>query len=205
MSSSFTSNQNNLSFIDIPWLNATGGLYNSSQVLEYFYCSPFYDKNCKNEELRVQSICPTVDLLVAMEGIQYICDETPELPYNIGTPVFIVKKIERKSDQDYDLLDVFYCIEGTFYKSPDFFELIKARYQKLSHHVKTSFISLASNVKYDVDATFVFPDGQALASEKLMMRQLSNRYQHIMDQYPTMTGVYDDLDKLVASFRAKEV
>lgn len=197
MSVSATAQYNNVVFKDINWLNATGGLYNGSQVLEYFYRSPFFDKSSDNEALRMQGVGVDSAHLSKMKGIQYICDETLKNPYDMNSLLYVVKKIRRNNERNFDLLDLFYCIDGEFYKAPDFYELVKTRYSVTAHHIKSSFNTLVSNVQNSAESTVMFPAEQAVAQEKIVKRERAKRYHTVMTQFPSMSGVYNDLDLLV--------
>jgi hypothetical protein len=133
-----------------------------------------------------------------MIGIQYICDEAFQHLYNRESPIYVVKKIKRKSERSYDLIDIYYCIEGVFYKSPDFFELVKTRYQKFSHHVTSSFEALSDSVEYELQETVTFPDEREEAEKRKNMSS-GVFYEHsiISQHFPSMIGAFDDIEKHV--------
>ena len=72
-------------FEDRAWLLANPPL-RIDTVLEYFSRSQFYDKNCNNENLRMQ--CLDSSLLKKMQGIEYTV-----LPEQCEPPrLFVVRK-----------------------------------------------------------------------------------------------------------------
>jgi hypothetical protein len=143
-----------------------------------------------------------------MRGIQYICDEAFQHTYNRETPVYVVKKVKRQSERNYDLIDIYYCIEGVFYKSPDFFDLVKTRYQTFSHHVTSSFRALSDSVKYTPQETIIFPDEREEAEKRSTMSS-GVFYEHsiISQHFPSVTGAFADLDmhvKVMLEFDASK-
>ena len=63
--------------------------------------------------------------------------------------------------------------------------------------------SLASNVQYRAEDTVMFPEEKAAAQEKLVLKLLTTRYQAVMNHFPSMTGVFTDLDQYVNTLSVK--
>ena len=195
-------NQNNLSFIDVNWLQSTGGLYNSSRVLEYFYRTPFYDRSSDNEILLSQGVQADLEKLRTLNGVQYICDENNGISHSKDLQVHIIKKIKRKSERQHELIDIFYCIDGTFYKAPDFFELVKSRYQKISHHIISAYNKLTENVIYETEETNVFPEEIINEKNNAFIDKKKMQFQN-MGLYPSISSIFEDIDVHVNSLLKK--
>ena len=134
----------NLQYIDIQWLTHFG-LYRGN-VLDYFYTSPFFDTKSNNQLLRIQGVESrlSMDHLSSMIGLEYVLDDQ-----NIHEPhLYVIRKQNRESLKKYELLDIFYCLDGIIYQSPDMLELIRSRITKISLYLKRSFISLQSTTEY---------------------------------------------------------
>ena len=189
-----------LVFKDINWLNVTGGLRSPSQVLEYFYLSPFYDKTSDNEALRLQGVVNVgYEHLLDLRGTQYICNETVNDSHDSNIRLYVVKKIRRNSARNYDVLDVYYCLDGEIYKVPDIYELVKTRYQVTAHGIKEGFNALMSTFKNETNSTVMFPSEHVFTHEKALRRERSNRYNTVMSQFPGMNDIYNDLADVASS------
>ncbi|KCZ80342.1 hypothetical protein H312_02249 [Anncaliia algerae PRA339] len=86
-------------------------------ALEYFRNSPFYDKQCNNEILRMQmqyNANMKINInerLKEMVGVEYSFRE------NISN-IFIIQKSYRKDNEKTILLDLYYIMNGIVYKAP---------------------------------------------------------------------------------------
>ena len=86
-----------LSYIDVNWLQVNGGL-SQNNVLSYFYLSPFYNKNCSNEIVRLQ-FGNNMNMMLQMIGEEYVLDhECIDAPH-----LFVIKKQYRSSISSSDL------------------------------------------------------------------------------------------------------
>ncbi|KAI5191234.1 mediator of RNA polymerase II transcription subunit 6 [Nematocida minor] len=114
----------NTCFRDPIWLQHN--LLTSDSILEYFSFSQFYDKNCNNEVLKMQTMHSTLSgidgFLKKMCGIQY------SLHYAEEPSLFIIKKYERLSPEKVLMLDYFYIMHGTVYQAPTESEVSRTRY-----------------------------------------------------------------------------
>jgi hypothetical protein len=125
-------------FIDIAWLNRFG--LDTSNVLNYFYGSPFYDPNCNNEIIRAQGIKESH--LMKLQGIEYALDlQACKEPH-----LYVVKKVNRQSQTKVELLDVFYCLNGIFYQSPLALDVFHSRLLRSSWNLKRSLSHVHSVV-----------------------------------------------------------
>ncbi|KAI5186421.1 mediator of RNA polymerase II transcription subunit 6 [Nematocida homosporus] len=113
----------NTCFRDPAWLQ-----YNpltSDTVLEYFSFSQFYDRNCNNEVLKMQTqhstLATTGAFLEKMSGVQYVVHRAEE-PY-----LFIIKKCYRHTPEKTVTLDYYYVMNGTVYQAPTEKEVSRTR------------------------------------------------------------------------------
>lgn len=97
-------------FTDPYWL--AQNVLSRSNALEYFSSSPFYDKTCNNEVLKMQSKFREVtpDQLHKMVGIEYALGKP--------SPVITIEKLYRHSSKNVDVLAIFYIVNGYIYQAP---------------------------------------------------------------------------------------
>jgi MED6 mediator sub complex component len=127
-------------FIDIQWLKMYG--LGRNNVLDYFYTSPFFDLTSNNELIRTQGVQP--EHLINMTGLEYALDtDIPDQPN-----LFVIRKQYRESPRKVQLLDVYYCLDGIIYQSPELLQLIRSRINKTSHYLVTSFQLLQNSTTY---------------------------------------------------------
>jgi mediator of RNA polymerase II transcription subunit 6 len=112
-----------LYFVDPRFLSA--GVLDSSNAMEYFSASPFYDKSCNNEILRMQTQFRALDLkskLSQMVGVFY------ELIHsNSEQTLFIIRKAHNHGDSRSDTLGIYYIIHGHVYAAPTNHSLYRTR------------------------------------------------------------------------------
>ena len=120
-----------LSFNDPAFIQHFG--LNAMNILDYFYPSPFYDPSSCNQGLRMQGA--SLENMKTMKGIQYIHESNPEAEPQL----FKVKKVYRESPTTVKTLEVYYCLEGTFYQAPDLFDVVSTRTKKVVAHMREGF------------------------------------------------------------------
>lgn len=109
------------------WLQSN--LLTKENVLEYFSFSQFYDRNCNNEVLKMQTkhsvISGLEKMLEKMCGTQYVVQksEDPQL--------FIIKKQQRVSPEKAFVIDYYYVMNGTVYQAQIEKEIVKTRYTNI--------------------------------------------------------------------------
>ena len=130
----------NTQYMDMIWLKFYG--LSRVNVLDYFYSSPFFDLTSNNQLIRTQGVRP--EHLITMVGLEYVLDEI-----NISEPnLFVIKMQYRKSPREVSPRDVYYCIDGVIYQSPDMLDLVRSRVTKASHYLSNSFTQLHDTVSY---------------------------------------------------------
>jgi mediator of RNA polymerase II transcription subunit 6 len=127
-------------FIDVHWLQHFG--LSKDTVMEYFYTSPFFDSTSNNSIIRQQGM--HLDHLRNMKGLEFIVDDDiKEEPI-----LLVIRKQIRNTSTSVDLLEIFYVLDGTIYQSPDFLEIMKSRFVKLSHYLKKSYEFINARADY---------------------------------------------------------
>ncbi|KAM0677301.1 Mediator of RNA polymerase II transcription subunit 6 [Binucleata daphniae] len=120
---------------------------NEDNVLEYFSSSRFYDQTCTNEILKMQTkytnLIEIKEDLNKMKGMQYVLDYC-----NTEKTLFVINKIDRKSPYDYDILTVYYVMNGTIYQAPTNNTVYKSRLFNAYHHIYNC-VDLLENTKFD--------------------------------------------------------
>ena len=130
----------NTQYMDMIWLKFYG--LSRVNVLDYFYSSPFFDLTSNNQLIRTQGVRP--EHLVTMVGLEYVLDEI-----NISEPnLFVIRMQYRKSPREVSPRDIFYCIDGVIYQSPDMLDLVRSRVTKASYYLGNSFTQLHDTVSY---------------------------------------------------------
>lgn len=130
----------NTQYMDMIWLKFYG--LSKVNVLDYFYSSPFFDITSNNQLIRTQGVTP--DHLLTMVGLEYVLDQV-----NISEPnLFVIRMQFRKSPRETSPRDIFYCIDGIIYKSPDMLDLVRSRIAKASYYLGNSFDELHQTISY---------------------------------------------------------
>jgi hypothetical protein len=97
-------------YIDIQWLSTYG--LTKSNVLEYFYTSPFFNTNSNNQIIRIQGVehAQRETILLSMTGVEYILDDLNTVEPNL----FVIREQRRRSRRlaDVDLINVYYVLDG---------------------------------------------------------------------------------------------
>ena len=130
----------NTQYVDMIWLKFYG--LSRVNVLDYFYSSPFFNTSSNNQLIRTQGV--RSEHLVSMVGIEYVLDEI-----NISEPnLFVIRMQYRKSPRETTPKEIFYCIDGIIYQSPDMLDLVRSRVSKASYYMANSFDKLHATTSY---------------------------------------------------------
>ncbi len=213
-----------ISFSDITFIHQQGGL-NNNNILEYFYRSNFYNNGlinlhninimrsmenyeylrtqssvvCNNETLRIQNYTGSnvVNILLKMKGFQFI-NEQVNSPINQSNPYFIIRKIYRYSPTHFDTIDLYYCINGIFYKSPELFEIVHSKFHHINEHIKTAFHEIVQSVNYlpSKGEKMISLDQKVEVDEFLSNKRNEN---FEMIDFPSMNNVLKNVDEYVNS------
>ncbi|KAG0239624.1 Mediator of RNA polymerase II transcription subunit 6 [Mortierella sp. GBA43] len=118
------------------WILGVGGL-NPDNVLDYFALSPFWDPECNNAVLRMQTqfnnLGEMKQRLSEMTGVEFalVHDRFPTL--------FVIQKQRRRSPQEVKPMAIYYVLHGSIYQCPDLQTLLSNRILGSLHHVESAF------------------------------------------------------------------
>ncbi|XP_074306847.1 mediator of RNA polymerase II transcription subunit 6 [Silene latifolia] len=161
-------------FRDQLWLNSYP--LDRNFVFDYFAMSPFYDRTCSNEQLRMNSIHP-LDLshLSKMTGIEYMLYEVVE------PNLFVIRKQKRDSPEKVTLMLTYYVLDGSIYQAPQLCSVFASRVGRAMYHIQKAFHTVASKsekIGHDGESDDA-DDDKAVAKETIDFRELK-RVDHIL-------------------------
>lgn len=115
-----------ISFRDQLWLSAYP--LDRNLVFDYFALSPFYDRTCNNEQLRMEAIHP-LDMthLSKKTGMEYILHEAQE-PH-----LFVIRKQKRDGPEKVSAQAAYYVLDGSIYQAPHLYNVIGSRVVSSCH------------------------------------------------------------------------
>lgn len=139
-----TASLGSTSFQDVSFLTMFG-LTSPAVVLAYFSTSPFFDINSNNYLLKTQGVEQLPQHLYEMPGLEYLVDEALSKPPNLFV---IVKQWRRQADpkSPVDILEYFYCLNGTIYRCPELYQLLRTRCEKLNTALLKAFRLLMKEI-----------------------------------------------------------
>jgi hypothetical protein len=178
-------------FTDPGWIQFFGGLTREN-ILEYFYCSPFFDKRSCNQVLQAQRA--GLDNLNTMIGIQYLIEPNAHEPQ-----LFIIREVLREKSGRTLLRKIFYCLDGRFLQSPDVFDLVRVRSRKLMMYVKKSFEEVQKSVQFSASGGHqLFLDAESNST--------APKEQYSFTGFPLVTSLVHDIEASAEMWkdRAKE-
>lgn len=113
----------NASFRDTVWLQSFP--LTEQTVIHYFALSPFYDRSCNNERLKMQRL--ELDRLKSMRGIEYENVPVPPPAQGQQYSLFLVRKQRRISPHQVKPLAMYYVLDGTVYQAPNLHAMLTSR------------------------------------------------------------------------------
>lgn len=124
----------NGSFRDTMWLQSFP--LNTQTVIHYFALSPFYDRSCNNERLKMQRL--GLDQLKNMRGIEY--EVLPNTAKQLPQQLFLIRKQRRSGRTQVEPLAIYYVLDGSVYQAPNIHAMLTSRLVRLAlclyHHTK---------------------------------------------------------------------
>uniref|UniRef100_M4C4K5 Mediator of RNA polymerase II transcription subunit 6 n=1 Tax=Hyaloperonospora arabidopsidis (strain Emoy2) TaxID=559515 RepID=M4C4K5_HYAAE len=132
----------NASFRDTVWLQSFP--LNPQTVLHYFALSPFYDRSCNNERLKMQRL--GLDQLKNLRGIEY--ELLPNAAKQLPQQLYVIRKQRRSSRTQVEPLAVYYVLDGTVYQAPNIHAMLTSRLKKCSYRINKAFHGLAAGVRF---------------------------------------------------------
>lgn len=122
---------------------------NEESVMIYFGLSPFYDKNCNNEIIKMQRLDPT--LLQTMHGIEY------NLSSNPVQGLFIITKSQRTlTPPKLEPLATYYVHDGNIYQAPSIHAILSSRMLQSLHKLRGAFETMQSSVDFSGQGKYVW-------------------------------------------------
>ena len=183
------SQQNNkhLSFVDESWLHAFG--LSEENALDYFAISMFYDYRSNNQAIRTQGA--SVSQLRNMTGLEYGLEVSQQVP-----PVYVVKKQNRTSPRNVNVLEVYYIINGVIYQSPSLMDVVSTRLAKTALYLNRALGVMTSEHSYsNAEGHVTFkPNAEGAAeTSEVVKRELVSR------ELPSMQSTIDDIKSFCES------
>ncbi|KAJ2920285.1 hypothetical protein MD484_g78, partial [Candolleomyces efflorescens] len=144
-------------FIWHEWLQANGPL-TLENVFDYFTNSMFYDAQCNNAILRMQTrlsgtiIENEAEELRRFKGVEFVVVDAQPPTY------FIIQKRERISPDEALPLAAYYCVHNRIYQAPDLYSLLSNRIHASLFSLQTSLDILRKHKPdYTPRTGFVWP------------------------------------------------
>ena len=144
-----------LSWLDKSWW---AGALRRETALDYFSHSPFYDRTCLNEQLKMNkglSPAEVAEKLSRLPGVVYQLDEqrTEEIPPEgdeQAHTLYVIHMFRRSPSRKETTLRYYYCLDGIIYEAPTLGAVLRARLLRLGWHLKQAF-SLAAPAGDDAE------------------------------------------------------
>ena len=142
------------SWVDPTWFS--GKLHRATAV-EYFQDSPFCERGCLNNQLKMQGATLYVDprgvwrtprekyeKLQKEPGIVYLregesADDFAEDAQVFIEPLYVLKKVRRGTDGSEVLLRHYYILDGVVYEAPTLKAILRARLKKIAWHLSEAW------------------------------------------------------------------
>ncbi|ETV99499.1 hypothetical protein, variant [Aphanomyces invadans] len=132
----------NASYRDNIWLSQFP--LDHQSVLYYFAGSPWYDKNCNNEILKMQR--RPLEHLQGMTGIEY--ELQPNDAKQVPQILYVIHKKNRTGPRTAHVMAVYYVLDATIYQAPNTYTLLTSRLKKCSFRVNKAFKALSAGVRF---------------------------------------------------------
>lgn len=137
-----------ISFRDQLWLNSFP--LERALAFDYFALSPFYERSCNNEQLRMRSIHPLdTSHLSKMMGTEYMLHEVQE------PNLFVFRKQKRDGPEKVTPISAYYVLDGTIYQAPNLHNVIGSRVVRALYYISRAFSEAATKLEkigYDSEA-----------------------------------------------------
>jgi len=136
-----------ISWVDLAWISQFP--LNRDTVLAYFSNSPFYEKTCNNEVLKMQKL--NADTIKDMRGIEYA------LVPAIGEPnVFVIRKQLRESRQKVLPIATYYIIDGVVYQAPNIYNNLSSRMMKSIYYMQDALHKIANHLTFSPSSGYMW-------------------------------------------------
>ncbi|EJW01210.1 hypothetical protein EDEG_04059 [Edhazardia aedis USNM 41457] len=130
----------------------SANILTSKNVLSYFSASQFYDQSCLNEVIKMQTKYTGNEItddeidekLKEMVGVQYILAKSLD-----EDQLFIIYKIDRFTRVEYDVLQIYYVLNGNIYQSPTNHALLSSRLSNSLYFINEAIDMLGKRRDFD--------------------------------------------------------
>jgi hypothetical protein len=102
-----------------------------NNIMDYFYASPFYEKNSINH------ICYTQKIDFNSKKFYYSGIEFNIESVDKEKDLFVINKCFRKNFKESTLISYYYIFKGTIYQSPDVYSVIISNVESIAHNFNT--------------------------------------------------------------------
>ncbi|KAG0745714.1 hypothetical protein G6F57_004960 [Rhizopus arrhizus] len=191
---------------DTNWLERVGGFQNQQTVLDYFALSPFWDRQCNNQVLAMQTQYndlrqpyeATIQALRKMTGVEFaIVHEQP--------PVWVIQKRYRRgpAEDDVNPIATYYITGANVYQSPTIYSVIANRLLTSLFHVNSAFKETQKMMSFHPSKGYSWKqanvDQQKKQPNTILRAQETLALRHWMDRTIEMSAV-----KIVQSRQAMD-
>ena len=117
------------------------GALHKATVIDYFAHSPFYDRTCLNEQLRMQRTLTPKDVaekLSRLPGIIYEVDEQ-RTDQSDAPRLYVVRKLRRDTTGRAVPLRFYYILDGVVYEAPSLAAVMRTRLLKMAWHLNEAW------------------------------------------------------------------
>lgn len=160
----------------------------SSNVMEYFSTSQFYDRRSLNEILKMQSQFANIDIshrLTTTPGFYYCLEHEAENLYLIAKKEFDGKRTV--------ILRMYYCMFGYIYCAPTIRSVSEARIADCLSHLNDALDKYEEKKKFDWVKGFVFREAIKDGNED---RQEVKFMFEVLHEFDIQKGPRDDVRSL---------
>ncbi|KAG1451269.1 hypothetical protein G6F56_008128 [Rhizopus delemar] len=179
---------------DTNWLERVGGFQNQQIVLDYFALSPFWDRQCNNQVLSMQTQYndlrqpyeATMQALRKMTGVEFaIVHEQP--------PVWVIQKRYRRGPaiDDVNPIATYYITGANVYQSPTIYSVIANRLLTSLFHVNSAFKETQKMMSFHPSKGYNWKQNNTEQQKKpgLLRAQETMALRHWMDRTIEMSAV----------------
>ncbi|CDW89392.1 mediator of rna polymerase ii transcription subunit 6 [Stylonychia lemnae] len=162
--------------------------------LDYFYYSPFYDKESNNEKLKCQQQQQSLDKLKEHQGIEFV-----QTFYDDEQGVYLIEKRYRKSPLETFTISAYFIVFDRIFQASTLKKIIDARSQNAAYFIDIAFeeAKQKANILYSktsrpwkhqnqnderIDYDMVFQNAQ---------QELEQVYSEIFAQNKTQDSTFD--------------
>ncbi|RGB34172.1 MED6 mediator sub complex component-domain-containing protein [Rhizophagus diaphanus] len=130
----------------VEWIQSRPEGLNSNNVLDYFAESPFWDNQCNNAILKMQTQYNDLkDLNVdlrKMKGIEF------QIVHEKAPVLWVIRKQNRLSEWSVSPIATFYILNNNIYQAPDLYSIIGTRILTSLYYLHIAFNTALQEVEF---------------------------------------------------------